>query len=414
MNKLLEKIYRPKAILIISKNKSVVQFGDFIHQKIIEKCIESNLVKKLREKRIAQNILTYSISINFVEFLKPFYQLILSYLTIWLMLQLIGNNTVIILYKISGYLILIFALQYFIGQEVESKPTSISFNKSLNIDYFKGKVGLIKSILSKNKKKLILTSSLIVLIITGVALMDDISYLYAKINNDISSYTKYIENNPEGGYITNAKSNIKNLEFEAEKTSFEVAKILNTLESYNVYLNDYPTGSFVNEARSNLNELKNEKDNSAYKLALQKNTIEGYQSYISEFPYGNKIYDARDSIESIKYKPCRDLKKNAIYNGSTVSFNGNLASSQIVFKISKKDGMFKGQYAYKKYMKWIDLKGRYESTNSCNIKLIERFKGKPTGYWYINYNPQDYSISGKWVSPDRKKEFPITLTYKSS
>lgn len=149
--------------------------------------------------------------------------------------------------------------------------------------------------------------------------------------NTQESYSNYIENNPEGAHVTNAKEyllwfsvkddeSIDSLDVYLNKypNGFYSSKgkelkvwmetiDMNTIESYRLYLETYPLGIgvFREEAENKLILLNDEnasKEDNAWNKAKTSNTITSYTSYIKTYKKGKHIKDANYIIKELKKK----------------------------------------------------------------------------------------------------------------
>ncbi|MDB4292246.1 toll/interleukin-1 receptor domain-containing protein [Maribacter sp.] len=132
---------------------------------------------------------------------------------------------------------------------------------------------------------------------------DQAAYIKAKGIGTINAYKDYLENFPEGDYLTEAESNIARLEEEeyiaAAATEWEKAISAKTIVGYSYYLQNYPHGDSVEVAKERIQELSSTADATrAWEKALNSNTQSSYLLYIQE--YGDEGLHYAEAIEKIK------------------------------------------------------------------------------------------------------------------
>lgn len=108
----------------------------------------------------------------------------------------------------------------------------------------------------------------------------------------------YIATYPEGQYINEV--NIQKEYFD-DKLAYEEAKANNSSYAWNKYINEYPNGKFITEAQTNYKKAikheENLRDYDDYILAKNSNTKESWQLYLNQHPNGRYKRKAEESIQ---------------------------------------------------------------------------------------------------------------------
>jgi len=97
------------------------------------------------------------------------------------------------------------------------------------------------------------------------------------------------------------------------------AKSSNTKSSYERYIRDYPNGKYVSDARSRVRDIVNaestetsrKQDESAWQKAKSSNTKSSYERYIRDYPDGNYVSEARSKIRDIEAAEQKPLEQTS-------------------------------------------------------------------------------------------------------
>jgi serine/threonine protein kinase len=193
---------------------------------------------------------------------------------------------------------------------------------------------------SEFKKKKVVPFLKLAGVLVGLAIISTIALVWFKMfsNNNWEqaqelnteqSYSIYIENNPEGEHVANAKENLLWFSVKDDESidsldvylniypngkmiskAFEIrdwlqSKESNTVESYNVYLEKHSNGNFRVNAEKQISFLNDEnasKEEKIWNSAKKSNTITSYTAYIKAYKNGKHIKDANSKIKELKKK----------------------------------------------------------------------------------------------------------------
>lgn len=90
----------------------------------------------------------------------------------------------------------------------------------------------------------------------------------------VEAYESYLQQNPNGRFVIQARSRLETLMLEA-------AAEARSLEAYDTYLERFPEGALRDRARG-------EREALLFALAKEENTAETWQKYVAEYPKARK------------------------------------------------------------------------------------------------------------------------------
>jgi serine/threonine protein kinase len=188
--------------------------------------------------------------------------------------------------------------------------------------------------------------------------------------NTEQSYSIYIENNPEGEHVANAKENLLWFSVKDDESidsldvylniypngkmiskAFEIrdwlqSKESNTVESYNVYLEKHSNGNFRVNAEKQISFLNDEnasKEEKIWNSAKTSNTITSYTAYINTYKNGKHIKDANSKIKELK-KKAEGSSIDNYKKGKVLYDKGEYLVAAKYFLVGAKQGHKESQY----------------------------------------------------------------------
>jgi len=239
--------------------------------------------------------------------------------------------------------------------------------------------------------------------------------------NTEQSYSIYIENNPEGEHVANAKENLLWFSVKDDESidsldvylniypngkmiskAFEIrdwlqSKESNTVESYNVYLEKHSNGNFRVNAEKQISFLNDEnasKEEKVWNSAKTSNTIASYTAYINTYKNGKYSSDANSKIIDLKKK----AEGNSIENykkGKILHDKGSYHKAIKYFIKLAKNGHIESQYYLARSLRYYMLSlDNGERGNFPKELLTPGEKGMPVKTmfsWFIKSAEQGYT-----------------------
>ena len=121
---------------------------------------------------------------------------------------------------------------------------------------------------------------------------DDEEYARAQSTGTASAYGEYLETNPSGRHVDEARTLLAEAE-AADDAAYERAKKAGTVAAYGEYLSTYPRGRHAEEARRLQEEAEPREDDASYERAQKAGTAAAYGEYLRTYPSGRHAEEAR-------------------------------------------------------------------------------------------------------------------------
>ncbi len=141
-----------------------------------------------------------------------------------------------------------------------------------------------------------------------LAALDQAAWRRARNGASLVAYQAYLTEHPQGGFVTDARNAIAELNrleaFTREDDVWQLANKDGTLAAYQTYLTAYPAGRFAENAQRRLTDIRQAQnllaaDEQAWQAAKTGATLAAYQAYLGEYPKGRHAPDANDGIAEI-------------------------------------------------------------------------------------------------------------------
>jgi hypothetical protein len=126
------------------------------------------------------------------------------------------------------------------------------------------------------------------LIAVGCVDEDKEDWQAAEEANTVEAFEEYLQEHPDGKYVTEAREGLEELHWQA-------AEEANTVEAFEEYLQEHPDGKYVTEARGGLEELH-------WQAAEEANTVEAFGEYLQDHPDGKYAVQARERIDDLDWQ----------------------------------------------------------------------------------------------------------------
>ena len=220
--------------------------------------------------------------------------------------------------------------------------------------------------------------------------------------NTIEGLREYIQQNPNGNFVIEAKKRIDDLTWNKIKSK-------NNISDFNDYISQFQNGKYTQKAKDKIENL-------TWKKYKAKNSVQGYNEYIKKYPKGKYIKKAKQKRDSSIPRLTTDAFIDKI-----------LIPAYLLLKKIKKleakfdEGVFRGEFETKRdYLKREknELKAQRVNINKKK-QLLESYK---TSYFLYGFKIYigDYDIDRQLIErivctfpgdEDEKTRKKIYITY---
>ena len=135
--------------------------------------------------------------------------------------------------------------------------------------------------------------------------LDTAEFDRAVRSDSSAAYTAYINSNPNGLFIEEAKQKSRPA---LDREAFQQAEASNTVEALEAYLDAEPEGAYRARAQTILRRVK---DPVMFSQARETHTVEAYSNYLESYPDGQFTDEARQELAILKvigreFRDCRN------------------------------------------------------------------------------------------------------------
>lgn len=136
--------------------------------------------------------------------------------------------------------------------------------------------------------------------------IDEVAWNIATNKNSIESYSRYIDNHPNGDFLELANQKMKALldsqyvsSDNSEREMYEKAVESRQIAQLQYFIDKYPDGDYLSKARSKIAQLKEDQKIRDWKQAQTINTLSSYQSILKKYPNTTISQQANQAIKSL-------------------------------------------------------------------------------------------------------------------